>query len=359
MGLQAAIEAHQLKFKKPATTSRGAFTERTIYLLSIWNSANPSVKGVGECAPLKGLSIDDVPEYESMLRKLVDQINKNKATEDFNFDLFPSIKFGLETALLDLKYGGKKIIYQNFYAIGRQGLPINGLVWMDTIEAMKDEVLEKIEKGFECIKLKIGALDFEKECGLLQFIREQKGGDKLILRVDANGAFTPENAMEKLEALKPFNLHSIEQPIKKGQLKAMALLCDQSPVPIALDEELIGYSSEDEFRQLLSKVKPHYIVLKPNLVGGFVQCEKWIKVAEELGIQWWITSALEGNIGLNAIAQYTANFNPKVHQGLGTGHLYINNMPPYTNIENGYLWRDMGNEVSDDLVSPDAQNIAG
>lgn len=359
MGLQASIEAQVLKFRKPATTSRGALSERKIYLLTIWNSANPQVKGVGECAPLKGLSIDDVPDYETVLNKLVHQINKNKATEDFNFDKYPSIKFGLETALLDLKYGGKKIIYQNFYAIGRQGLPINGLVWMDTIEAMKAEVLEKIEKGFECIKLKIGALDFEQECALLKFIREQKDGDKLILRVDANGAFTPENAMEKLEALKPYNLHSIEQPIKKGQLDAMANLCASSPVPIALDEELIGYTSDEEFRKLLTKVKPQYIVLKPNLVGGFVQCEKWIKVAEELGIQWWITSALEGNIGLNAIAQYTANFNPKMHQGLGTGHLYLNNMPPYTTIENGFLWRDMGNEVSDDLVSPDAQNIAG
>ncbi len=358
MGLQASIDKQILKFRKPATTSRGALMERTIYLLTIWNSANPQTKGVGECAPLKGLSIDDVPEYETVLKKLVNQINKNKATEDFDFDHFPSIKFGLETALLDLKYGGKKIIYQNFYAIGRQGLPINGLVWMDNIEAMKQEVIDKMAKGFECIKIKIGALDFKEECGLLKFIREQKNGDKLILRVDANGAFTAAEAMNKLDALREFNLHSIEQPIKKGQFEAMAQLCAHSPVPIALDEELIGYTSEEEFKILLSKIKPQFIVLKPNLVGGFVQCEKWIKVAEELGIQWWITSALEGNIGLNAIAQYTANFNPKVHQGLGTGHLYINNMPPYTNIDKGYLWRDMGNEVSDDLVSPDATNIA-
>jgi O-succinylbenzoate synthase len=358
MGLQASIAQHTLKFRKPATTSRGALSERKIYLLTIWNSANPQVKGVGECSPLKGLSIDDVPDYETVLQKLVTQINKNRATEDFDFDHFPSIKFGLETALLDLKYGGKKIIYQNFYAIGRQGLPINGLVWMDNIEAMKQEALDKMARGFECIKLKIGAHDFKEECKLLQFIREQKGGEKLIIRVDANGAFKPGEALEKLNTLKPFNLHSIEQPIKKGQIDLLAELCAKSPVPIALDEELIGYTTDDEFYALLSRVRPQYIVLKPNLVGGFVQCEKWIKVAESLKIGWWITSALEGNIGLNAIAQYTANFNPKIHQGLGTGHLYENNLPPYTNIDKGYLWRDMGNEVSDDLVSPDAMNIS-
>lgn len=359
MGLQAKISEQTLIFKKPATTSRGSYSERRIFYLTIWNSNNPLVRGVGECAPLKGLSIDDVPEYESILHKLVVQINKNKATEDFDFDSFPSIKFGLETALLDLKFGGKKIIYQNFYAIGRQGLPINGLIWMDTLDAMKTEALDKIEKGFDCIKVKIGALRFEDDCELLDFIRKQKKGKELIIRVDANGAFQPDEALDKLKALKHFNIHSIEQPIRKGQLEAMSALCSKSPIPIALDEELIGYREESEFERLLSKIKPKFIVLKPNLVGGFVQCEKWIKVAESLKIQWWITSALESNIGLNAIAQYTANFSSKIHQGLGTGNLYINNVPPYTKIEKGYLWRDMGNEVSDNIVSPDALNLAG
>lgn len=354
MGLQAKISQHILKFRKPAATSRGIYSERVIYILTIWNTANPQIKGMGECAPLKGLSIDDVPEYEQILQKLVSQINQNKATEDFDFDNYPSIKFGLETALLDLKFGGKKIIYQNFYAIGRQGLPINGLIWMDSITEMKQEVLEKIEKGFDCIKIKIGALNFEEECELLHFIRKHKKGKQIILRVDANGAFQPDEALDKLKALKPFNLHSIEQPVKSKQIDLMAELCIKSPVPIALDEELIGYKSENEFETLLSRVKPQFIVLKPNLVGGFVQCEKWIKVAESFKIGWWITSALEGNIGLNAIAQYTANFNPKIHQGLGTGNLYVNNMPPYTKIEKGYLWRDMGNEISDNVVSPDA-----
>ncbi|MES2617429.1 MAG: o-succinylbenzoate synthase [Bacteroidota bacterium] len=358
MGLQASIKPHTLLFKKPATTSRGEYTQRKIYLLTLWNTANAAIKGVGECAPLKGLSIDDVPDYESVLMKLVDQINQNKATEDFDFDSYPSIKFGLETALLDLKFGGKKIIYQNFYAIGKQGIPINGLVWMDDIESMKLEVIDKIDKGFECIKIKIGALDFEDECRLLHFIRKEKKGEQLILRVDANGAFTSSDAKEKLKALKKYGLHSVEQPVKKGQLDLMADLCATSPVPIALDEELIGLTTEESFRDLLKHVKPFYLVLKPNLVGGFVQCEKWIAEANKKNIGWWITSALEGNIGLNAIAQYTANFNSKVHQGLGTGHLYDNNVPPYTKIINGFLWRDMGNEVSDNLISPDAMNIA-
>jgi o-succinylbenzoate synthase len=352
LGLIASIRKHSLKFKKPATTSRGNYKERTIYLLSIHNALNPTVVGVGECAPLSGLSIDDRKDYESKLEELVKQINKNKA-DDFPFHEFPSIKFGLETALLDLKNGGRKIVFQNFYAIGRQGIPINGLVWMDGLEEMKEEVLEKIEKGFDCIKIKIGALKFEKELELLAFVRGQKGGDKLILRVDANGAFKLNEAMEKLEALKPFNLHSIEQPIKAGQIEAMAELCKNSPIPIALDEELIGIHKEEDMLKLLETIKPQYIVLKPNLVGGFVQTDLWIKTAEKLNIGWWITSALESNIGLNAIAQYAAGFPKAIHSGLGTGQLYVDNFMPYTRIDNGFLWRDIGNNSSDNLSPPE------
>lgn len=304
--------------------------------------------GVGECAPLAGLSIDDRPDYEHELRKLVKQINNNKA-DDFNFSEFPSIKFGLETALLDLKNGGRKIIFQNLYAIGRMGIPINGLIWMDNIEAMKEEAIEKIKRGFECIKLKIGALDFEKELQLLAFIREQKGGEKLILRVDANGAFKNSEAKDKLNELKPFNLHSIEQPIKRGQWENMRELCALSPVPIALDEDLIGIHEEDEIERILNSIRPQYLVLKPNLLGGFVQSDIWIKHAEKNKIGWWLTSALESNIGLNAIAQYAANHGVKTHSGLGTGQLYTANFTPYTHIRDGYLWRDMGSVVTDNV----------
>jgi o-succinylbenzoate synthase len=351
LGLVAAISKHTLEFKKPATTSRGFYTDRQIYLLSIHNAVNPNVVGVGECAPLKGLSIDDRPDYEAELRKLVMQINNGKA-DDFNFNAFPSIKFGLETALLDLKNNGHKIIFQNLYSIGRMGIPINGLIWMDNIEAMKEEAIEKIAKGFDCIKLKIGALDFEKECQLLAFIREQPGGDKLIIRVDANGAFKAGDALDKLNELKRFNLHSIEQPVKQGQWDLMKELCSLSPVPVALDEELIGIHHELDMQRMLEHIQPQYIVIKPNLVGGFVQSDFWIKQAEKLKIAWWLTSALESNIGLNAIAQYAAGFNSKIHSGLGTGQLYSSNFTPYTHIRNGFLWRDMGNEVSDNISSP-------
>lgn len=351
MGLIASISKHVLTFKKPATTSRGIYTDRNIYLLSIHNAVNPNVVGVGECAPLAGLSVDDRPDYENELRKLVKQINANKA-DDFNFTEFPSIKFGLETALLDLKNGGRKIIFQNLYSIGRMGIPINGLIWMDNIEAMKEEVVEKIKRGFDCIKLKIGALDFEKECQLLAFIREQAGGEKLILRVDANGAFKNNEALDKLNELKAFNLHSIEQPIKRGQWELMKELCIKSPVPIALDEELIGVHQEDEIEQLMKHIRPQYLVLKPNLLGGFVQTDLWIKEAERNKIGWWLTSALESNIGLNAIAQYAANQGVKIHSGLGTGQLYTANFTPYTHIRHGFLWRDMGTVMTDNLAIP-------
>lgn len=347
----AGISRHNLQFKKPAGTSRGIYTGRDIWLLSIYNSNNPDVKGIGECAPLSGLSIDDRPDYEDKLRLLVKQINKNKA-DDFPFREFPSIKFGLETALLDLKNGGRKIIFQNFYAIGRQGIPINGLIWMDQLEAMKEEALEKIKRGFDCIKVKIGALKFEQELELLEFIRSSPGGSKLILRLDANGAFAPETALEKLNELKPFRIHSLEQPIRAGQREALRDICARSPIPIALDEELIGLFDEAEIDELLRSVKPQYLVFKPNLLGGFVQTDLWIKMAAKYQTGWWITSALESNIGLNAIAQYAAGFPNALHSGLGTGQLYTGNFTPYTRIDKGYLWRDMGSNATDLLNSP-------
>lgn len=351
MGLSAHITRHELEFKKPATTSRGVYAYRNIWLLHICNAAQPTVTGIGECAPLTGLSIDDVPDYETQLNVLVDQINRNKA-DNFDFKAFPSIKFGLETALLDLKNGGRRIIFQNLYAIGKLGIPINGLIWMDNLESMKLEALDKINKGFDCIKLKIGALDFNKECELLEFIRSQKNGDKLIVRVDANGAFDENNVFERLQELKQFNIHSIEQPVKAGQWELMREIVHSTPVPVALDEELIGYSSEKDMEKLISTIRPQYIVIKPNLLGGFVQSDAWIKMAEKYNTGWWITSALESNIGLNAIAQYAANFNSKVHSGLGTGHLYEGNFAPFTNIRFGYLWKDMGTVASDNQQAP-------
>lgn len=344
MGLKAIIEKHQLNFKKPATTSRGALLFREIFLIKLYNEAYPEIIGIGECAPLKGLSIDDVPNYEKTLHELADQINKNKNTDKFDFTKYPSIKFGLETALLDLKNGGKQIVFKNFYSIGKQGIPINGLIWMSDFDDMLEEAKEKISKGFKCIKVKIGAIDFDKECRLIEYITQYKD---VVIRLDANGAFNESTVFDRLQALKKFNIHSIEQPVKSNQLTLMKKVINESPIPIALDEELIGKFSDEEINNLLSELEPHYIVLKPNLLGGFLQTEKWIKAAEKLKIQWWITSALESNIGLNAIAQFTANYQINTPQGLGTGHLYTSNFKPYSIIESGYLWKNMGNEVSD------------
>jgi o-succinylbenzoate synthase len=347
MALKASLSKHQLLFKKPATTSRGSYKHRTIWLLKVWNPLFPDTFGLGECAPLTGLSIDDIPEYEDKLKDLVQAINKGKNIENFDFKLFPSIKFGIETALLDLRNGGKQHIFMNFYTIGKQGIPINGLVWMSSLKEMKEEAIEKIESGFECIKIKIGAHDFEKECELLASIRKHKKGKNTILRLDANGAFTPKNALEKLNILSQYNIHSIEQPIKPKQTKELKKLCIESPIPIALDEELIGINDPEEMKDLLTFVQPQYIVLKPNLVGGFIQSDEWIKAAESLKIGWWLTSALESNVGLNAIAQYAASKHNTQHSGLGTGKLFEDNFTPYTKIINGFLWRDMGQAISD------------
>jgi o-succinylbenzoate synthase len=245
---------------------------------------------------------------------------------------------------------------KNFFAIGKQGLAINGLIWMNEFEMMKQETIEKLEMGFDCLKFKIGAIDFENECELLSIVRNHQLGKKIIIRLDANGAFKPEEALEKLERLRHFNIHSIEQPIKKGQWDEMKKLCQSSPIPVALDEELIGIFDEKDMEQLLVEIKPQYIVLKPNLIGGFVQTDLWIKYAEKYNIGWWLTSALEGNIGLNAIAQFAASKNTLHHSGLGTGKLYINNLPPYTKIEKGFLWRDMGHEISDNEKPYEEQN---
>ncbi len=347
MPLQASIETTILKFKKPATTSRGAILQREINILKILNTSYPQIIGYGECAPLKGLSIDDVPNYKDVLLKLVEDINNGKHSKTINLDKFPSIKFGLETALLDLKNGGKRILYNSFYAIGKQGIPINGLVWMDTFEEMKKEVVSKLEQGFTCIKIKIGAIKFEEECALLQFIRNHPIGKDITLRLDANGAFTKDNVWQRLDALNKFNIHSIEQPIKANQIDLLKEVCKKSPIPIALDEELIGIMNEEKMEALLSTVKPHFIVLKPNLLGGINQCEKWISLAKKYNVKWWLTSALESNIGLNAIAQYAATLQTHIPQGLGTGHLYQTNFMPFTHIKSGYLWRDMGNNNSD------------
>lgn len=323
--LAAHFTPYTLRFKKPAGTARGILRERKIWLLILHQRDKPGVRGIGECAPLKGLSADDRADFGQMLRKVCSSIN------DINFWLreglrdFPAIRFGLETALLDFCNAGKKILYPSAFTEGKDSIRINGLIWMGDFDSMKRQAKEKIAAGFHCIKMKIGAMDFEKELALLKFIGDMGAENQVELRVDANGAFTPREAMRKLERLAALNIHSIEQPVKQGQWKVMAELCAQTPVPIALDEELIGIKTTEEKRKLLSVIRPHYIILKPTLVGGFSGAMEWIKAAKENNTGWWITSALESNIGLNAIAQWTYTLGTTMPQGLGTGQLFANN----------------------------------
>jgi o-succinylbenzoate synthase len=339
MELTASFEKKTFQFKRPSGTSRGVLTEKHAWFISVWDKSNPSIKGLGECSIIDGLSPDfkDFNSYEKNVKKVTENINyyRNNIHE---LKEFPSIYFGLETALLDLKNGGKKIFFESDFTHGKSRIPINGLVWMGSIDFMKAQVTEKINAGFKCIKIKIGAINFKDEIDLLKSIRNDFPKDEIMLRVDANGAFTPENAMERLDALHQLSIHSIEQPILPNQWQEMAQLCKESPLPIALDEELIGHYNRQSKENLLDRIQPQFLILKPSLHGGLRGTREWIKLAEERNIEWWITSALESNIGLNAIAQFTATFDNLSFQGLGTGMLYTNNIPSKLLVSGGYIY---------------------
>jgi len=323
-----------LQFKFPAGTSRGVLLHKPSSFLLL---EKDGFRGIGECSTIPNLSIDPVETYSEKLEEVCRLLNEGVDPDSIDLSLFPSIAFGLETALLDLKAKGSKCLFPSAFTRGETGIPINGLVWMGDKDFMQKQIREKIAAGYHCIKLKVGALDFETELEIISGIRQQFSPEDIELRLDANGGFTPTDALEKLEKLAAFHIHSIEQPIKQKQLEAMATICQQSPIPIVLDEELIGVRSEDkEF--ILEKIKPAYIILKPSLIGGFRQSEEWIRLAEKHSIAWWITSALEANIGLNAIAQWTYTLNSQLPQGLGTGQLYHNNIPSPLAIENARLF---------------------
>ena len=335
MALQFEHLKHRIEFKFVAGTSRGTMTDRDIFIVKIWDDANPDVIGLGEAGPLKGLSIDCLDDFEMLLEttcRCLQGLHMPDSEQEINVLLdsyvlleAPSVYFAFETALLDLYHGGKRVIFDNDFAAGKQVIDINGLIWMGEYDFMKNQADKKLEEGFRCIKMKIGALDFDTECSLLEYMRSKKDKSQLELRVDANGAFSPDGALDKLKVLSQFDLHSIEQPIKAGQVDEMAKLCEKSPFSIALDEELIGISNPEIKRDLLQHVRPQYIILKPTLVGGLKATAEWIEIAESLDIGWWVTSALESNIGLNAIAQFTAQYPLSMPQGLGTGQLYHNN----------------------------------
>lgn len=320
---RAEYSRYLLHFKEDAGTSRGVLKEKETFFVKVWDESCPEVFGMGECALFRGLSADDRKNYEEKLEEVCQRIEEVKMEE---LEEWSSIRFGVEMALQDLAMGGCQLYFPSAFTEGRQAIEINGLIWMGDKSTMLQRIQQKLEAGFHCIKLKIGAIDFEAELSLLQYIRERFSCEKVELRVDTNGAFAPEEAMSKLEALAAFGLHSIEQPIRQGQWEEMAHLCRETPIPIALDEELIGVYGRKKKLELLEIVQPQYIILKPALCGGFSGAREWIELAEKRGIGWWVTSALESNIGLNALAQWVATLGNPMPQGLGTGQLYTNNL---------------------------------
>jgi len=333
--LKASIIPYVLKFKRPAGTSRGILNTKKTYILKIEENGK---KGYGECNLFKGLSRDDKPDYEEKLKWLIKNIDRPINEQIDYLKNYSSIIFGIEQAMASLKAKNPFILYPSEFTKGLQGIPINGLVWMGHKEFMKEQIDQKIKEGFKVIKLKIGAINFEDEIDLLRYIRQNFSDKDLEIRVDANGAFAPETALEKLKRLSEFNIHSIEQPIGQGQMEEMARLCQTSPIPIALDEELIGYNHLFDKENFLKTIKPQYIILKPALHGGFIGADTWIEAAGKTQTDWWITSALESNIGLNALAQYTFIKNIKRPQGLGTGMLYTNNFKSPLYISQGQLF---------------------
>ncbi|RRO12282.1 o-succinylbenzoate synthase [Flavobacteriaceae bacterium 14752] len=332
--LKAFFKPYNLIFKQASGTSRGILREKKTYFLILEDGQN---KGIGECGLFEGLSYDDRPDYEDKLSWVCEHIELGldellKQTIDF-----PSIQFGLEIAFLSLQAKDNFELFPSKFAQGQDKIAINGLIWMGEKPFMKSQIEDKIQEGFRCVKLKIGAIDFEEELALLKYIRQEFSAQDIELRVDANGAFEPHQALEKLNRLSEYDLHSIEQPIKPGQWETMAELCKKTPLDIALDEELIGVQNVTKRQNLLQTIQPQYIILKPSLVGGFEQSKMWMTMADQNHIGYWITSALESNIGLNAIAQFTYSLGLKRPQGLGTGSLFTNNIKSPLEVKGEYL----------------------
>ena len=352
--MKASYHPYQLQFKKPILTSRGSMTHKNGYYLCI---EDKGIRGIGECSFIEGLSIDRLDQIEGILDQVVVDIvsiEKNYFLYGIlptYLDDFPSVHFGLETALLDVGYGGKDLFSTHSeFSAGTRSIPINGLVWMGSDEFMKQQIEQKLADGFRCIKIKVGAIDFAEECRLIENIRKRYDPREIEIRLDANGAFTEQNVRERLRILSQYTIHSIEQPIRPQQYLLMHDLCAENIIPIALDEELIGIHKNMK-QKLLETIRPQYIILKPSLMGGFDACGDWIYKAKEMGIKWWATSALESNIGLNAIAQWlteiTMNDGLDTVQGLGTGGLYINNIESPLYIEAGHLKYDPNGKWGD------------
>ncbi len=333
--IKAKYHKYTLDFKRPSGTSRGILTQKETWFITL--EQNGKI-GIGECGILRTLSADDRPDYEEKLKWMCENIHLGEQKLWEELIEFPSIQFGVEMAFRSLESTSNPfVLFESDFTSGQKNIPINGLIWMGEKEFMKEQIEEKIAAGFSCIKLKIGAIDFDKELDLLRFIRSHFDENQIEIRVDANGGFTQSEALYKLHQLSGFKLHSIEQPIQKKHTDTMSELCKNTPFPIALDEELIGVFRKEDKEALLEKIRPQYIILKPSLIGGFRGSKEWIELAEKYQIGWWITSALESNIGLNAIAQFTYLLQNPMPQGLGTGGLYTNNFSSPLEVKNGEL----------------------
>ncbi|MFH1119286.1 MAG: o-succinylbenzoate synthase [Bacteroidota bacterium] len=340
--LTATYKKHTLFFRKPAGTSRGILQAKNSYFIFISDTHLPGITGVGECSIIPGLSPDDRPELEEMLSHVIIDISLTWENRNEIRASWPGIITGIEMAMTDLKNGGIRVLFPSPFTEGNHAIPIHGLIWMGNTATMLQQIDEKLNNGFKVIKMKIGTLAFEEELNLIKYIRQHFNNREIEIRLDANEAFSLSEALEKMKRLAEFSIHSVEQPIRRGQPEAMAELCRKSPVPIALDEELIGLSDDSAKLRLLEMIRPHYIIIKPSLLGGFESSDLWIKQAEKVGSGWWITSALESDIGLNAIAQWTITLDNPLVQGLGTGSLFKNNIPSPLMVLNGGLCYNTG-----------------
>ncbi len=337
------ITSKLLHFLQPAGTSRGVYNTRLSFYLKLTSDEQPNVVGVGECATLPDLSCDAMPpnEYERKLRTFCDEYERTGVIDYEAMRAYPSMLFGLETAVAQFNAKGSLNFFDTPFGRGEEGILINGLVWMGTFDEMFERLEAKLKAGFHCIKIKIGAIDFDRELQLIRHIRASFSRNDIELRVDTNGGFKPKEALAHMEALAQYDIHSIEQPIKQYQWTEMARLCAATPLPIGLDEELIGVNDRQEKVELLDTIRPQYIVLKPSLHGGMAGTEEWIQLARERNIGSWITSALESNVGLNAIAQLTASIygsNIRHAQGLGTGQLFADNIEMPLKVVGDQLW---------------------
>lgn len=351
--VKASYFTRTFDFKFPAGTSRGVLLQKTSSFLVLRDDCG-DYAGVGECSTIPGLSPDPMERYEAKLQELCEAINQGNRLDEVDLTEFPSVRFGLEMAMqeaLQRKVETKSrsgyascddflsaphLLFPSDFTLGKQGIPINGLIWMGDKQFMQQQIARKLDEGYRCLKMKVGALDFDTELDILRAVRRHFSPGSLELRVDANGAFPVERALDQLSELAPFQLHSIEQPIRRGQPDAMASLCRTSPISIALDEELIAYPPH-RAEELLRYIRPAYIILKPSLLGGFAGAQRWIDAAGATGTGWWVTSALEANIGLNAIAQWTFTLGNPLPQGLGTGQLYTNNIPSWLAIKDAQV----------------------